>query len=308
MGLRRATLLVSITVGVAALSVFGLPEVAIRYAISLATPWLTSEGPAARIVGTWVEGALAARLAERAAGAAADHVALERIVSAVRDQILNPSQVLHLPQDRRALLMGFGYCDQINAAIARAAASRFSSAQLFALYDAEQEISPHTVGRVWSSEREDWLYFDGFFERPVIYTRRPDGTVEYLPVTATPVAARGKPREEFYQLGGWIMNEYRASLPGYLGLRLMNRLGFGNIEAPPPQHVPGPPLLLPPSPLDQAVFERIARRYLTARVNDLLGEDAIAGAYQGIATDADAARDWRAAQMAAAARLFAAER
>jgi len=56
---------------------------------------------------------------------------------------------------------------------------------------------------------------------------------------------------------------------------------------------------------DQAVFERVARAYASARLEHLLDDGPNRAAYLAIADDATAARDARAAEFASAARVFA---
>jgi hypothetical protein len=60
-----------------------------------------------------------------------------------------------------------------------------------------------------------------------------------------------------------------------------------------------------PAAHDQAVFERVARAYSAARINHLLNNLPNRAAYLAIAADATTARDARAAEFAAAARVFA---
>jgi len=109
---------------------------------------------------------------------------------------------------------------------------------------------------------------------------------------------------EIYRLHGWVMNEYRPSYGGQIGVKLVNLFGFGNIEAPPPiVSVTEAPR--PPTSYDQSVFERVARAYATARMTDLIDNSPNRAAYLAIAGDATTARDGRSAELAAAARVFA---
>ena len=59
---------------------------------------------------------------------------------------------------------------------------------------------------------------------------------------------------------------------------------------------------------DRSVFERVARAYTAARMDDLLDNSLNRAAYLAIAADATTTRDARAAEFAAAARVFATSR
>jgi len=258
-----------------------------------------------------------------------------------------------------SLASGLGYCDQINGVVAHVASHRFRRAQLYALYDAAHKSSPHTIGRIWSDERHDWLYFDASFDTPIVFAKRGDGAPEFVDARARAIASRGRPAIDLYSLPGWIMNEYRPSVAGQLEIELVGLLnadGPQGLETPPavargtrsrdsmasnehcsshvaitptkalscdpqegqpgPQRTEAPPdvsssaSVARPSDAavaayDQAVFERVARAYASARLEHLLEDGPNRAAYLAIADDATVARDARAAEFASAARVFA---
>jgi hypothetical protein len=220
--------------------------------------------------------------------------------------VLNQTQVPHLPRRWSSLASGLGWCDQINGAAARVAAHAFKRAQLYALYDAAHKTSPHTIGRVWSDGRNDWLYFDAFYETPVVFARKQNGAPEFVAMGHTAMRSRGPAPEGVYRLRGWVMNEYRPSFGGQIEARLVNRLGLGGIEPPPPIIPVEPPTIV--VVYDGSVFQRVAQAYARARMTDVLDDSPNRDAYRAIANDASAARDTRASELAAASRVFAMSR
>jgi len=279
-----------------------------RFPVALMTASDTGGGlrrVAKRSLEAYVQSALASYLADRSAvGQEPDQIALGRIMAAVRGTVLSQTQVPHPAKTWSTLASGLGWCDQINAAVAHVAAHAFSKAQIYALYDPALKMSPHTVGRVWSDKRGEWLYFDAFFDVPVIFTRKADGTLNFITTDQRAIPSRGRASMEIYRLHGWVMNEYRPSYGGQIGVGLLNRLGLGGIEAP-PKEIVAEKAPRPPAPYDQSIFERVAREYTAARMNAVLDNSPNRAPYLAIATDATTSRDARAAELAAAARVFA---
>ena len=308
----------------------------------------------------YVKSALASYVAERLdTENDRDEAALLRIIAHVRGITLNQTQVPHAAKTWLSLASGLGYCDQINGVVAHVASHRFRRAQLYALYDAAHKSSPHTIGRIWSDERRDWLYFDASFDTPIMFAKRSDGAPEFIDARARAIVSRGRPAIDLYSLPGWVMNEYRPSVAGQLEIELvdvLNTEGPQGLETPPvaatatrssdpmasdehcgrhltatptkaldcdplesvpgPQRTEAPPDISngasvagPSDPAvaayDQAVFERVARAYASARLEHLLDDGPNRAAYLAIADDATAARDARAAEFASAARVFA---
>lgn len=319
---RRFLLIAAFIVTAAAYVAFFVtpPRVVIKalanaFPVALMTESDTASGVrlvAKRSLELYVQSALASYLADRSAvGREPDHIALARIMTAVRENVLTQTQVFHTARTWSSLASGLGYCDQINAAVARVAAHTFRKAQIYALYDATRKTSPHTIGRVWSDERRDWLYFDAFFDVPIMFARKADGTLDFITTEERTMPSRGRAPMEIYRLHGWVMNEYRPSFGGQVGVKLVNRLGFGGIEAPPPMEsvaeaeAPRSQAAYDPAAYDRSVFERVARAYTAARMDALLGNSPNRAAYLAIAADATTTRDARAAEFAAAARVFA---
>ncbi|MEK6372961.1 MAG: hypothetical protein AABO58_09705 [Acidobacteriota bacterium] len=262
---------------------------------------------ASKVVGAYVQTSLAGQIARRIrpSEADSDEQAIATIVSVVQHSGLNQQQLDHLPKGWPSLLSGLGFCDQINGAAATIAARRFGKVELFALYDAGRSFSPHTVCRVWSKERNDWIYFDAFYAEPVIFTRKSDGTPHYVHVGGgPPVPSRGTPVWSYYRLPGWVLADMRASF----GELVMTRMISAGVEPAPP--IAAPYLVPATSPVpprfNEKVYRRVARAYVGARLDHLLGGSAHRAEYLAIGADKEAASDTRAAELAFAARKLAA--
>lgn len=257
---------------------------------------------ARRSLQLYVRSALASYVADRSIpGGRSDSEVLIGIMAAVREMVLSVTQVPHIAKTWSTLVSGFGSCDQINGSVARVASHHFRLVQIYALYDAPRRMSPHTIGRVWSDQRRDWLYFDAFFDVPVVFTKQEDGSPSVLS-TGAASESRGKAPPGTYHLNGWVMNEYRPSVGGQIAVKVAHRLGLGHIEAAPPTKATDQ--VLPDLPYDQSVFERTARAYAAARLDHLFRTPNRA-AYRAIADDDATARDARADEFARAARVFA---
>jgi len=314
---RALVILLAVTVvaGICALFV-SMPLPVLRTMAGLVAPSImkggsTTEGgvrvATARLAGAYVNSSLAAHVADRVtAGAASDEEALFRIVATVRDHVLTQNQFDHIPRAWPVLVSGVGYCDQINGAVAIIAARRFQHAQLYAAYDRRLMTTPHTVGRVWSSQRKEWLYFDAYYEEPLLYTKAADGTPRFLQTGAAKrIAARGKPDIASYALPGWVIAEFKPTFGAYLWNRVATRVtpasaAVTRTEAAPVLSALGtfPPAAIPDKTrFDDRVFAKISADFVDARIADLLGEPST-DAYRRISTDATATRDERAEYVA----------
>ena len=276
---------------------------------------------ASKLFGTYVEFALTGKMA-RTVAAHGDRDDVARIDYALRRaqlRVLNAIEVPHDPHVWPVLIAGFGWCDQVNAVAAQVLAHSFRHAQLYALYDPQAQASPHTVGRVWSDQRHEWLYFDAFFNQPVVYRRTGPGKYEILNKADVVYPDRDPlPAQPIYALDGSVTNEYPAGYPSYLLQKFVARMrGEGTAEKPPE------PLALPAlavsqeaslsaaqlpaaAPHDPAVFARVARQYVDARAEDILGDREKARAkYLAVAENPEAQLDDGARLLTEAARVFA---
>lgn len=300
-----------------------MPPLVMRTMARVAAPSImqghaTTEGgtnsAAARMVGAYVNTSLAAHIADRVtAGARSDEEALFRIVLAVRDHVLNQTQFDHIPRAWPVLVSGVGYCDQINGAVAIIAARRFEQAQLYAAYDKKLMTTPHTVGRVWSSRRKEWLYFDAFYDVPLIYTKAADGTPHFLKAgEAKRVARRGTPDYATYALPGWVIAEFKPTFAAYLWNRVATRVApaaaAADIQVPAATRTETAPALsglatsqpaaIPvKTRFDDDVYAKISADFVDARIADLMGEPSTE-AYRRISNDTSAQLDERAEYVA----------
>ena len=239
----------------------------------------------------------------------------------VQLRTLTPEQVPHAPHHWPVLVAGFGFCDQVNAGVAQVLAHSFRSAQIYALYDPKAKTSPHTVGRVWSDQWHDWLYFDAFTDPPMVYRHLLGGGIEILNHAQANHRGRRQPPLEAYALDGWTLNEYSSSFGLYVSKKIASSiLGRETVPPgpldviaasppPPPENVtPLSPSPLPP-PRNPAVYRRVAKAYIDARASDLFGDVQQAKRqYLAIAGDREAGQDDLAAVLQNAARFFATAR
>lgn len=328
-------------------------------------------GAAKRLLRGYVQTSFAAHVAQRAVDAGgSDEEILGRMMLAARQSVLYPRErTRYDPKYWPALVAGIGYCDQTNGAVCLMAARYFEKSELIALYSAKNLITPHSVGRVWSKRRGEWLYFDAFYETPVIYTRAPNGKANFIAshdraaIPARPPAPAG-----IYELPGWRISDFPRTFGAYMMARLRPEpppVRVAAAPAKPEQKLeqkpkqkpkaaplvaakPAPPQsaqtrsaeprsapprsataapvatpagkggmlagpvvlaestdgLVPMVNREDRVYRRIARAYMAARIDHLLGSPD-RDAYRAIASDAEAKSDDRAAEVAAAAKRFA---
>ena len=306
------------------------PERLVRFVTLSSSDWILTDYRAAggvraharKFVALWLSTNYAARLAAEV-DAAAPRDDIERIEQTIRQvqlHILTGALVPHDPQSWPVFVSGIGDCDQINGAACRILAHWFARAEIYALLDPRTKASAHTVGRVWSVSRREWLYFDAGFDRPVVYRHPAPGAVEILdPHAAIVDATRQPPPTAVYVLDGYVMNAYR---PGYFGY-LVSKLTHPIPPVPLDQDGPAPapaaasssnaaapaPVLPPPTVMNDAVFTSIRAEYLRARIDDLCGDESQADQlYRRIAGSRAADLDYRAAELRLAAQHFVAVR
>jgi hypothetical protein len=271
-----------------------------NWLLSNPTAW-QSGASAKKMVREYFEFALASKIAKRLE---ARHLTddVERIDYALRRvqlRVLNYREVQFDPRDWPALLSGIGYCDQTNAAACKVLAHSFKHAQLYALTDVEHHTSPHTIGRVWSTNRNEWLYFDASGDRPIVFRRRSDGGVEILNHPFVTYRSREAPPAWTYRMNGQVMNEYTSTYSSYMEKRILDNLrqsaarrSDATPSVSPPSAAPSaspsaapsaspsaspsaPPSASAPRAPVRHPSQRdadIARQYVAARAEDILGD------------------------------------
>lgn len=262
-----------------------------------------------RVLGAYIQMSLAHEISDDiVARTGKDEYVLHQMMLVVRDKVLNQIQFDHIPRSWPVLVTGAGYCDQINGAVAMIAAQHFPSSQIYSLYDPTHKTTPHTIGRVWSPQRNEWLYFDAFFSRPIIFTKDRAGRPHFLPLPASRVIpSRGEPQLELFALNGWVLTSFKKGFVPYL----LSRASVAQ-TAPPEKAAPAldsyytaPPAPVPVSTrVSDPAFDKLSRKFVLTRIDDLLGEP-VKGGYQSIAADPAALEDDRAKEVAAIARNLA---
>lgn len=186
-------------------------------------------GAAKKVIRLYTNVAVAAHVADRAIDErASDEEILKRLLIEARMLVLTPrppGQIRYPTASWPALFSGLGYCDQVNALVCRMAAHHFPKAELVALYDPATHTSPHTIGRVWSEERGEWIYFDATYAEAVLFTRDEAGERRSLP---SPEIALMRERPDapkgIYDLTGWTMSAFSSTFGMYVVDRLVDRL------------------------------------------------------------------------------------
>jgi hypothetical protein len=142
----------------------------------------------------------------------------------LRRVLLSQNELPHAARNWFSLLSAVGYCDQLNRAGALVLAQRFGRAQTYSVFSADGR-SGHVVGRVWSREIDDWLYFDLWPVNLVVFRYDAHAGVRILRSTCD-VPSRDVPRDdalagEFYARvpEGVVLNEYPSSFGEYLWSR-----------------------------------------------------------------------------------------
>jgi hypothetical protein len=221
---------------------------------------------------------------------------VERIVQALvplRTLLVTQLEVPHVPTGWQSFISGVGYCDQVNGVAAHLLASSFPVAESFALFK-EGYGSPHTVGRVWSSEVNDWLYFDIFWGGTVVFRFRPGEGVQLLARVEVAASRRGAPlsnadlRDQYqYVERGVSLNRYRSTFVGYLGQKVVQAVQLRSLYATSVRSPVAPGLApedaslslatlpgavpLSGDPADRSAFNR---EYLRARMEQVLDRPA----------------------------------
>lgn len=224
----------------AVLSFVPPPRFVLRSIVERSSGWLMAgdggrlEGLVRAYVYTGLAAHIAAPILEEPGQ---DEEILFRMMAEVRRAMISASRkTTYSPAHWPALIAGVGYCDQINGAVCSVAARHFPKTELIGLYDPATLQSPHTIGRVWSKRRGEWLYFDAFYREPVIFTRDAGGQPRFirLPESTSTVSRREVAPPGIYELDGWTFAEF----PSTFGMYAFNRVRARFVRVPtvePPQ-------------------------------------------------------------------------
>jgi hypothetical protein len=134
-----------------------------------------------RAMGMWLEHDLARRIyAAQSTNAGLDDVRrlASRLVE-LKPLLISQTEVPHRPLLAEVGTAGLGWCDQINAFAGIVLASDFARPEVVGLSDPVTRQA-HSVGRVWSDDRNGWLYFDVWSDEVVVFTDEPEEPAKIL--------------------------------------------------------------------------------------------------------------------------------
>jgi hypothetical protein len=226
----------------------------------------------------------------RAAADAGDVRRLLAVLLPLKEAFLNPHEVPHYASDWPVLLSGLGYCDQVNGAAAMVLAKLFPVSETYNIWDPLRR--GHTIGRVWSDEYADWLYYDVFYDEVVVFRQSPGGGIRLLAreqPQSVPGGREGMRGEAYlhflgYVGGGAPMNEYRSTAGEYIVSKVATAVSARTLRSVAPSRVGGAATIGGPVPLlpravgetaalapDPDAVRRTREAYLAARLEHLAG-------------------------------------
>ena len=156
----------------------------------------------------------------------------------LKSLIINQHVIMHNPSNRPIFLSGLGWCDQLNGVAGRLLAIKFPISQTFALVDPVNKKSPHTIGRVFSPDFKDWLYFDIFYDEVILFVRPRNEAVKFIARFNPQKSTRNLPPNDIeltllYEMldDGWDLNEYSPSFGGYLVKKGLQAIKMRNLNS-----------------------------------------------------------------------------
>jgi hypothetical protein len=203
----------------------------------------------------------------------------------LRRTMLSQVDVAHTPASWPTIVSGMGWCDQLNGMAANVLSRDFEHAQLVGLINTQNGVG-HTIGRVWSNQRREWLYFDVWGAVVVFHLNdrhEPDVLKRWdsFPGSIPPDLAATTDSMYAFTAQGSVFNEYAPSFGGYLLAKVSSALHRRSLSAVEPSSVTGATLVLPDRPSspyagpdDTSMPEEGRRLYIAARMDHLFGETA----------------------------------
>jgi hypothetical protein len=284
-----------------------LPRLAVRALVAANDDWILTNyldspgGIAGRLRNTGrkvfvtvAQHHLAAEVASahRAQEGGGDLRQLLAVLVPLKEAFLNPHEVPHHPSDWPVLLSGLGYCDQVNGAAAMVLAESFPVSQTYNVWDPRRQ--GHTIGRVWSDEYGDWLYYDLFYDEVVVFRHSERAGLRLLArerPQRIPTAHEGMRGEAYLRFLGYVgsgapMNEFHATAGGYIASKVVTALKQRTLRSIAPSRVGGAATIGPAAPLlpasgaaptppagaaDPVGAGRTRELYLRARLEHLAG-------------------------------------
>ncbi len=294
-GLAFAVVCLSALVGFAP-----LPDAATRVLVRSASTWISTDYGATRRDGLhlarYVERKFVASLAEYGLAEMfrrhhpvpdeADEVSrIAARLTAVRATILSQRELPHRAGSWPVSLSGIGWCDQINGVVAMILAAEFDPVDLVGVVDPVTGAG-HTIGRAWSDDGGQWLYFDVWGDRAVVFTAARQAQVRMLAEITVPSeapldASTTALLTRFWQQAplGVPFNRFGATFGEYLWLKAQRRYREqppSPADDTPAGDTPGMPrgavvarsgVVVPPGSLPIDPLPRLAaNRFLEARL------------------------------------------
>jgi hypothetical protein len=229
---------------------FPLPQFALRTLVNWSSGWILSDytksdgafpgvtTPIRKVFTTLIEHSLIRQFESRLSisSNASDIDRLIIVLGALKGLIINQQVIIHTPLNRPIFLSGLGWCDQLNGVAGILLAKNFPISQSFSLFDSVNKVSPHTIGRVFSLDYNDWIYYDVFYDEIVLFTRDVNNDVKYIAKFNPLRSAQNLPLKDdeltfLYGMDGWILNEYSQTFGGYLVKKTLQAIKNRNLNS-----------------------------------------------------------------------------
>jgi hypothetical protein len=238
-----------------------------------------------RLVSLKMEESVIAHLHDRKMQASdVDDVALLRgRLAQIKPMLASQNEVPHETILSSSVLTGLGRCTGVNAAAALLLAHDFGRVDMIAV-DGDAPDNGHSFGRAWSQQRKQWLYFDIWSPQIQIFTATPAGATYLLrePSVLSDAdrlaAQRTKPMHDM-AYGGHVRAQIQTSFGSYVWYRLKNYINHGStweIDNRPATQLLTHPLPVEPELEVSNSWSASPDTYLTARLDQILGDDASA--------------------------------
>jgi hypothetical protein len=313
-----------------------LPEAVTRWLILHSEGWILSayqaglpDGPAGpapsayhQFVATMVEHSLIYHFGRRhrVSSEVGDVGRLKAYLVPLKRRLLTQNAIPHGPRAWPVFISGIGFCDQVNRVAALLLAREFPRSQTYNLLCAEP-YAGHTIGRVWSNEFHDWLYYDLWGDEVVVFRLDGAGAVDFLarehplPVSYSspaydPILRRLYDRTK----DGWVQKEYHATFGRYLFEKIWEGISGRPASQPAPPEdgkaaeallvAPRGPALNEQEVCDSRAVDAFYRSYLEARLEHILGDESRATAKYRVLSVTDAEDEQPVPILRAAAAQF----
>jgi len=182
-----------------------------------------------KLINNYARHALIAELNERLPKVPASYDDVQKMryyLHTIAELLVSQADFDAVPPNCALFTLGFGYCDQVNGAAAILLSHHFKKSEVYSLRY-PNGVSPHTIGRVWSDQRREWLYYDIWPMDKLIFTYN-GGTITILDhdtrfMDPNRMSTEEKPTasssmQEVYRLidRGFVLIEHEPSFDQYV--------------------------------------------------------------------------------------------